>query len=179
MQQENAPDLRYPIGKYKVFAFEEKQKESLLSDILFLPRQLEYAILNMDEAQLNTPYREGGWNLKQVVHHVADSHMNAYIRFKLGLTEDVPTIKPYMEERWAQLPDSERTPINISLTLLHALHHRWYDLLKHMDRAQWDRTVVHPEHGKVFTLWELLGLYAWHGKHHTAHITSLRERMGW
>jgi uncharacterized damage-inducible protein DinB len=172
-------DPRYPIGKSIAAPFDEKTKESLLSDILFLPRQLEYAILNLDEAQLSVPYREGGWTIKQVVHHVADSHMNAYIRFKLGLTEEQPTIKPYMEERWAELPDTFSTPINMSLTLLHALHHRWYELLKLMDRAQWDRTVMHPEHGKIITLWQLLGIYAWHGKHHTAHITNLRRQMGW
>jgi uncharacterized damage-inducible protein DinB len=179
MAETEIQDPRYPIGRFSPVPYDEKTKESLLSDILFLPRQLEYSILNLDEAQLNIPYREGGWTIRQVVHHVADSHMHAYIRFKLGLTEDQPTIKPYMEERWAVLPDTVSTPINISLTLLHALHHRWYELLKQMDRAQWDRTVVHPQHGKIFTLWQLLGTYAWHGKHHTAHITGLRNQMGW
>jgi uncharacterized damage-inducible protein DinB len=172
-------DLRYPIGKWVPQPYAEKTKDSLMTDIRFLPRQLEYAIINLDEAQLRTPYREGGWNLRQVVHHVADSHMNAYIRFKWGLTEDRPTIKPYDEARWAELPDTEQVPINVSLTLLHALHTRLYELLKHISEDDWNRSIVHPQHGKEFTLWDLLGLYAWHGRHHTAHITGLRERMGW
>jgi hypothetical protein len=174
-----AIDERYPIGQFEPVPYSDKERDSLLSDILFLPRKLEYAIVNLDESQLSTPYREGGWTVKQVVHHVADSHMNAYIRFKLGLTEDQPTIKPYKEEKWALLHDVEHVPINISLTLLHALHTRWYDLLKYFKAEDWERTVIHPQHGKVFTLWDLLGSYAWHGRHHAAHITSLRERMGW
>jgi uncharacterized damage-inducible protein DinB len=171
-------DFRYPIGKYEPRPFSEKQKETWLADILFLPRQLEMSILNLDESQLNTPYREEGWTVKQLVHHVADSHMNAYIRFKLGLTEDNPTIKPYKEDLWAKLSDSNLA-INISLTLLHCLTNRWYDVLKHMKDEEWERTVLHPDHQKTMTLWYLLGLYAWHGKHHVAHVTSLRERMGW
>jgi hypothetical protein len=174
-----ADDPRYPIGRFEPLPYSDKVRDSLLADILFLPRQLEYAMLNLDEAQLDTPYREGGWTLKQVIHHVADSHMNAYTRFKLGLTEDQPTIKPYLEQRWADLPDSALVPVNISLTLLHALHARWHALLRSLGPSDWERTVVHPEHGKIFTLWELLGSYAWHGRHHTAHITTLRERMGW
>ena len=172
-------DQRYPIGRFETVPYAEKDRDAFLTEILFLPRKLEYAIVNLDEAQLATPYREGGWNLKQVVHHVADSHMNAYIRFKLGLTEVQPTIKPYDEEKWALLCDVEHVPVNISLTLLHALHTRWYDLLKNFQQSDWDRTVIHPQHNKVMTLWELLGSYAWHGRHHTAHINTLRERMGW
>ncbi len=172
-------DPRYPIGKFEPVPYSDKTRDALLTDILFLPRQLEYAILNLDEFQLGTPYRDGGWTIRQVVHHVADSHINAYVRFRLGLTEDKPTIKPYMEEKWAVLPDVERVPVNVSLTLLHALHTRWYELLKHFHAGDWERTIVHPEHGKEFTLWEMLGSYAWHGRHHTAHITSLRERLGW
>lgn len=172
-------DQRYPIGRFEAVPYSDKEKEALLADILFLPRKLEYAIINLDESQLNTPYRDGGWTVKQVIHHVADSHMNAYIRFKLGLTEDQPVIKPYDEGKWALLHDVEHVPVNISLTLLHALHTRWYDLLKHFETADWERTVIHPEHQKIFTLWDLLGSYAWHGRHHTAHINTLRERMGW
>jgi hypothetical protein len=172
-------EQRFPIGRFAPVPYADNVRDSLLADILFLPRQLEYAILNLDEAQLQVPYREGGWSVRQVVHHVADSHMNAFIRFKLGLTEYQPTIKPYLEERWAALPDSAQVPVNISLTLLHALHTRWHALLKNFQAADWERTVLHPEHGKVFTLWELLGSYAWHGRHHTAHINQLRERMGW
>jgi uncharacterized damage-inducible protein DinB len=137
------------------------------------------AIENMDEKQLNTPYREGGWTVKQLVHHVADSHMNAYIRFKLGLTEDNPTIKPYDEALWANLADVSAVPINISITLLYALHTRWHSALLNLPNDKWNRTVFHPEAKKEMTLWYLLGSYAWHGKHHVAHVTSLKERMGW
>jgi len=172
-------DPRYPIGKYQVQPFSEKQWKEWLADIKNLPQHLENAVLNLDEAQLNTPYRDGGWTVKQLVHHVADSHMNAYIRFKLGLTEDNPTIKPYDEAAWAEMADTKKLPINISLTILHAVHIRWYEVLRNMSRQDLDRTVVHPESKKQFTLWEFLGLYSWHGRHHVAHVTSLRERMKW
>ncbi|HEX2532146.1 MAG TPA: putative metal-dependent hydrolase, partial [Chitinophagaceae bacterium] len=127
-----------------------------------------------------TPYRDGGWTVHQLVHHVADSHMNAFCRFKLGLTEDRPTIRPYDEQKWALTPEVPALPVNISLTLLHALHARWHEILKNISDSDWEtRTVIHPEHGKEFTLWYLFGSYAWHGRHHTAHITSLREQKGW
>ncbi len=172
-------DLRYPIGQYITQPFSEKLLGEWLTDIKNLPQHLENAILNLDEAQLNTTYREGGWTLKQVVHHVADSHMNAYMRFKLGLTEDNPAIKPYDEAAWAEMDDTKNLPINISLTLLHALHSRWHEVLKNMSAADFDKTVFHPEHNKEMTLWYLLGMYSWHSRHHVAHITSLRERMKW
>ncbi|HMU09872.1 MAG TPA: putative metal-dependent hydrolase [Ferruginibacter sp.] len=172
-------DLRYPIGKYIVQPFSDKLWQEWVMDIKNLPQHLENAVLNLDEVQLDTPYREGGWTVKQLVHHVADSHMNAYIRFKLGLTEDNPTIKPYVEAAWAEMADTKNLPINISLTILHAVHARWNEVLKSMDRTDLDRTVFHPEHQKQLTLWELLGMYAWHSRHHTAHVTSLRERMKW
>ena len=172
-------DLRYPIGEYIAQPFSDQQWQAWLIDIQFLPQHLENAILNLDEAQLNTAYRDGGWTVKQVVHHVADSHMNAYIRFKLGLTEDKPTIKPYDQMAWAEMSDTKELPVNISLTLLHALHSRWLNILQRMTREELDRTVYHPEHKKEFTLWHLLGMYAWHSRHHTAHITHLRERMKW
>lgn len=172
-------DLRYPIGKYEPQPYSEKLKQEWLTDIRFLPQHLENAVLNLDEAQLDTPYRPGGWTLRQVVHHVADSHANAYIRFKLGLTENNPTIKPYDEAAWANLKDTALVPVNVSLTLLHALHTRWMEVLKNITTGEWERTVVHPEYGKQMTLWYLLGLYAWHGRHHTAHVISLRERMKW
>ena len=172
-------DLRYPIGRYTAQPFSEKLREEWLIDIQFLPQHLENAVQNLDAAQLDTAYREGGWTVKQVAHHVADSHMNSLIRFKLGLTEDNPTIKPYDENEWVKLADTQNLPVNVSLTLLHALHIRLHELLKNMSRMDLDRTLFHPEHKKEFTLWEFLGLYAWHGRHHTAHITSLRERMGW
>jgi len=172
-------DLRYPIGKYLPQSFSESQLQEWLIDIKFLPLHLENAILNLDESQINTPYRPDGWTVKQLIHHVADSHMNAYIRFKLGLTEHNPTIKPYDEAAWAKLPDTDNLPINISLTLLHALHARWMEVIKGIKGDEWNRTVFHPEQKKEITLWHLLGMYAWHGKHHVAHITALRERMKW
>ncbi len=172
-------DLRYPIGNYIAQPFSDKQLQEWLSDIKNLPQHLENAVLNLDAAQLDAVYREGGWMVKQVVHHVADSHMNAYIRFKLGLTEENPTIRPYDEVLWAGMKDSLELPINISLTLTHALHSRWYHILKNLSQQDLNRTVFHPEHKKEMTLWHLLGMYAWHGRHHVAHITSLRERMKW
>ncbi len=137
------------------------------------------AIINLDESQLNTTYREDGWRVKQLVHHLADSHINAYMRFKLALTEDNPAIKTYEEKEWAKLNDVETVPINVSITLLHALHQRWHAAIKDVSEEEWQRTIFHPEHKKDMTLWFLLGMYAWHGKHHVKHITSLRERMGW
>lgn len=172
-------DLRYPIGKYEPQPFSDRQKREWLQDIQFLPALIEQAIENLDEKQLNTPYRDGGWTVKQVVHHVADSHMNAYIRMRLCLTEDNPTIKPYDEQAWAKLPDTDLVPINISITLLYTLHTRWHATLLNTSNEQWQRTVYHPEAKKEMTLWFLLGMYAWHSKHHTAHITSLRERNNW
>ena len=172
-------DLRYPIGKYHVQPFSEKQLKEWLIDIKNLPQHMENAVLNLDEAQLNTQYRDGGWTVKQVVHHVADSHMNAYIRFKLRLTEDSLIIKPYDEAAWAEMADTKNLPVNISLTLVHALHSRWIEVLKNMSREDLDKTAYHPESKIEYTLWGLLGLYAWHSKHHVAHITSLRERMKW
>ena len=177
-------DLRYPLGKaseqpFSKDGFSENVKASYFLDIQQCPAILEGAISNLDEQQLNVPYREGGWSSKQVIHHVADSHMNAYMRFKWGLTEDNPTIKTYEEAAWAELSDSQNLPVNISLTLLHALHLRWHELMKNMTEADWNKTVYHPEHKKNMTLWDLLKIYSWHGKHHAAHITSLRERMNW
>ena len=172
-------DLRYPIGKYKIQPLSEKLLGEWLIDIKNLPQHLENAVLNLDEVQLDTPYRDGGWTVKQVVHHVADSHMNAFIRIKLGLTEENPTIRPYDEAAWAEMVDTKNVPINISLTLLHALHIRWYEILKNIEALDLNRTVVHPEHNKTFTIWELISQYSWHSRHHVAHITSLRERMKW
>ena len=172
-------DLRYPIGKYVVKEFSDELKEERLADIQFLPNALENALQNLDEHQLQAPYRAGGWTVHQLVHHVADSHLNAYIRFKLAYTEDNPTIRPYDEKLWAPLADAQNLPVNISITLLFALHKRWYEFLKHFSDSDWEKTLYHPEHKKQFTLWHFLGLYAWHGKHHVAHITGLRQRMRW
>ncbi|MEP6615375.1 MAG: YfiT family bacillithiol transferase [Ginsengibacter sp.] len=178
-------DLRYPIGKVEeqpnsnVSGFDEGVKSIYLKEIEMCPALLENSILNLDEVELDTPYRPGGWTVKQVIHHVADSHMNAYIRFKLALTEDNPTIKPYDEASWAELSDAHNLPMNISLTLLHALHARWVEIMRNMKEAEWMRTVFHPEQKRELTLWQMLRSYAWHGKHHVAHVTSLKERMGW
>jgi uncharacterized damage-inducible protein DinB len=172
-------DVRYPIGKYEPQPFSEKQKQAWLQDLRFLPQLLENAVLNLDEAQLHTAYRKEGWTLQQLVHHIADSHMNAYCRFKLALTENNPTIRTYEEKAWAELNDVKKLPINISLTLLHALHARWHEAVRNLDDEYWERTVFHPALEKTITLWHLLGMYAWHGKHHVAHITSLRERNNW
>ena len=172
-------DLRYPIGKYAPQEYSDSLKEQWLADIKFLPNAIENAVHDLDEHQLQTPYREGGWTVHQLVHHVADSHMNAYIRFKLGYTEQSPAIKPYEEKEWAMLADVKNLPINISITLLYALHQRWHEFLKHFTKEDWQRTLFHPEYQKQFTLRHFLGLYAWHSRHHVAHITSLRERMKW
>lgn len=172
-------DLRYPIGRYEVQPFSEELKEQRLADVKFLPNNIELAIHNLDEQQLQTPYRDGGWTIHQLVHHVADSHMNAYIRFKLGYTEKNPVIKPYEEKRWAQTADVQHLPTNVSITLLYALHQRWYEFLISFTNEDWERTLFHPEYQKEFRLWHFLGLYAWHGRHHVAHINALRERMKW
>ena len=173
------PDPRYPIGK---FSFEEpltaEQKKQYLNDIEQTPARLRTAVRGLSDEQLNTPYRDGGWTVRQLAHHVPDSHMNAYIRFKLALTEDEPTIRPYMEDRWAELPESKQAPIDVSLALLDSLHERWALVLRNISDAGWKRTFRHPEMG-LLSLEKTLALYAWHGRHHVAHITSLRERSGW
>lgn len=172
-------DPRYPIGKYQPQPFSQNQLDEWLNDIKFLPTTLEFAVQDLDEAQYNTPYREGGWKIKQLVHHVADSHMNAYMRFKLALTEDTPRIKPYYEKLWAELNDNEIVPANVSLTLLHALHTRWYETIKGLKKEEWDRTIYHPDHQKEISLWHMLGMYSWHGRHHVAHITTARKNNNW
>jgi uncharacterized damage-inducible protein DinB len=172
-------DPRYPIGK---FSFDgtltPAQRKQYLNDIEQTPARLRAAVRGLSDEQLNTPYREGGWTVRQLAHHVPDSHMNAYIRFKLALTEDEPTIRPYMEDRWAELPESKQAPIDVSLTLLDSLHQRWTMVLRNIPDADWKRTFRHPEMG-LLSLEKTLALYAWHGKHHVAHVTTLREKMGW
>lgn len=180
----NDIDLRYPIGKEEQqpeFAsnFDEQLKQKLINDIRHLPSHLEFAIQNLDAAQFETSYRPGGWTIKQLIHHIADSHINAYTRFKCGLTEINPTIKPYDQEAWAKLPDTQNLPVNVSLTLLHALHLRWTNLMENMTGSDWLRTVYHPERKIKLSLWDLLISYSWHCRHHTAHITHARERMNW
>lgn len=170
-------DAIYPIGKYEPGDFSEAALKERLVSIESLPSALEHAVINLDAAQLELSYREGGWNIRQIVHHVADSHLNAYCRFKLGYTEDNPSIKPYDQDAWSVLADVKNEPINISLTLLHALHRRWHRFLLSITKDDWEnKTVFHPEYKKEMTLWYLLGMYTWHGKHHTAQINALRER---
>jgi uncharacterized damage-inducible protein DinB len=172
-------DQRYPIGKFSYEgSLNENQKLAFLNDIAQAPTELRAAVKGLSDSQLDTPYRPDGWTVKQVVHHVPDSHLNSYVRFKLALTEDEPTIKPYAEDRWAKLADSTATPIEVSLTLLDSLHDRWVRLLRSLTPEQWKRTFRHPELGPM-TLEKTLALYAWHGKHHVAHITELRRRMSW
>ncbi len=172
-------DYRYPIGKYQPEPYSKLLLAERLQAIAELPEKLAAAIEGLTAEQLATPYRDGGWTVTQVVHHVADSHMNAFIRFRLGLTEDNPTIKPYMEKEWALLPDVATVPVGASIALLRPLHERLLATVSNLTEQQWERTLVHPESQMQMTLWFLLGLYAWHGKHHTAHITSLRERNNW
>jgi hypothetical protein len=172
-------DLRYPIGKAEQQPFSERQKKEWLNDMKFLPQLLETALLNLDEHQLQTPYRLGGWTVHQVAHHIADSHINAFCRFRLGLTEDKPTIRLYEESLWVELNDVKTLPVNVSVTLLYALHTRLVAMLCDLTDQDWQRLIYHPAQEKDISLWQLLCIYAWHGKHHVAHITSLRERNGW
>jgi uncharacterized damage-inducible protein DinB len=175
-----APDLRYPVGKFDWGTpLNQSDYPRLIGEIAAAPGALRSAVAGLSRDQLETRYRPEGWTVKQVVHHVPDSHLNAYTRFQLALTEDEPLIKPYDEAKWAALPDSQRVPIEVSLDLLDALHQRWVLLLRAMDSADFNRSLRHPEHNRVMTLSELLALYAWHGRHHVAHITSLRKREGW
>jgi uncharacterized damage-inducible protein DinB len=172
-------ELRYPIGKFQPTPkLSEAERQKLITQIEEAPARMRAAIARLTPEQLDTPYRDGGWSVRQVVHHVPDSHLNAYVRFKLALTEDEPTIKPYNETRWAELGDTKTTPVETSLALNESLHQRWVALMRGMSAADFARKFYHPERGAM-TLDETLALYAWHGRHHVAHITSLRERKGW
>ena len=157
---------------------DENQRQQFIDDIEQTPAALRAAVQGLTPQQVETPYRDGGWTVRQVTHHVPESHMNAYIRFKLALTEDAPTIKPYMEDRWANLPDVQSTPLEVSLSLLDSLHDRWVRLLRSLSPQDWKRTFNHPELGSM-PLEKNLALYSWHGRHHVAHITELRKKMGW
>jgi uncharacterized damage-inducible protein DinB len=170
-------DLSYPIGKFHhEGSLSPDDRGKLVDDISRAPAELRAAVKGLSDAQFNTPYRPGGWTVRQVVHHVPDSHMNAYIRFKLALTETDPTIKPYEQQLWAELADTKSTPIEVSLALLDSLHERWVRLLRSLAPDDWQRSFCHPELGTV-SLEKNLALYAWHGKHHVAHVTELRKRM--
>jgi uncharacterized damage-inducible protein DinB len=172
-------DLRYPIGNYEPRAsLTRAERENAIAQIAATPKRLRDAVAGLSRQQFDTPYRPGGWTVRQVVHHVPDSHLNSYVRFKLALTENEPTIKPYEEALWAELADSRETPVEVSLALLEALHHRWDVLLRSLRPDDFARRLRHPERGAM-TLDDMVGLYAWHGRHHVAHITSLREREGW
>ena len=171
-------DLRYPLGPFAPVEPTPEVIANAKADIARLPAEIRAAVLGLEDRQLDTPYRPGGWTVRQVVHHVADSHMNGLIRMKLALTEDNPTIKPYDENAWAQLPDMA-LPIDVSLLLLDQLHTRWVALLRALTANQLQRAFVHPEHGRTMTLGDHIQNYAWHSRHHVAHITTLRRRNGW
>jgi uncharacterized damage-inducible protein DinB len=172
-------DPRYPVGKFdRRDTLTADDRRTLLQQIAEAPARMREAVRGLDERQLDTPYRDGGWTVRQVVHHVPDSHLNAYCRLKLALTEDEPLIKPYDEAAWATLADGQDTPVEVSLTLLESLHARWMRIWDSMAEADFARRLNHPENG-MMTMDMLLGMYAWHGRHHVGHITSLRERNGW
>ena len=180
MMETDAVDMRYPIGRFRFDGDASAgRRHDWIDEIAAAPEQLREAVAGLTAAQLDTPYRDGGWTVRQVVHHLPDSHLNAYTRIKLALTEDEPTIKPYEEARWAELPDSRSGDIEPSLSLLEFLHQRWLMLLRQLEPGDYERQFRHPEHGRIFKLGETLAMYAWHGRHHVAHITSLRKRKGW
>jgi uncharacterized damage-inducible protein DinB len=172
-------DPRYPVGKYHMPSDVSPAKRAeAISEIAGAPRKMRAAVTGLTDVQLETPYREGGWTVRQVVHHLADSHMNAYIRWRLALTETEPTIKPYEEAAWANLEDAAHAPVEVSLKLLEPLHERWVALLQSVKPDEFARTFRHPEHGVRSLDW-MLFLYAWHGNHHTAHVTELRKQKSW
>jgi uncharacterized damage-inducible protein DinB len=172
-------DLRYPVGKWAPKpSVTAAECATMIQQIASAPSALAAAVKGLTDAQLDTPYRDGGWTPRQIVHHIADSHMNAYIRFKLGMTEDNPTVKPYNEKTWAETIDGRTAPLDASLPMIDSLHKRWVQFLKSLDQTALARTVMHPERGSMH-LTDLLQLYSWHGRHHTAHITGLRQRNGW
>jgi uncharacterized damage-inducible protein DinB len=172
-------DPRYPIGKFEMpQEITPALRQSAIGEIAGAPAKIRAAVKGLTDSQLETPYRDGGWTVRQVVHHVPDSHMNAYIRLRFALTETAPTIKPYEESAWANLEDAKNAPVDVSLNLLDALHERWVRLLRSLKPEDYARTLVHPEHGVRTVDW-LLFLYAWHGRHHTAHITELRKQKAW
>jgi hypothetical protein len=173
-------DLRFPVGKLDLEApITETDHGRLIDEIAATPANLRAAVSGLDSKQMATPYRPGGWTVTQVVHHLPESHMQEYARTKLALTEENPVIKPYDEAKWAELPDVGKTPAEASLALLEPLHTRWVILLRSLTPAQLQRAFFHPEHQKLITVERLVAMYAWHGRHHVAHITNLRARNGW
>jgi hypothetical protein len=172
-------DPSYPIGKFEMpKEVTPARRQQAIEEVASTPAQMRAAVKGLNDAQLDTPYRQGGWTVRQVVHHVPDSHLNAYVRLKLALTEEKPTIKPYDQEAWAKLADSKSTPIEVSLTLLNTVHDRWDRIWRSLRPEQFARPLIHPESGERNVDW-LLFLYEWHGKHHAAHITELRKEKGW
>ena len=172
-------DLRYPIGEFKFVApLTDEERQACILKIEETPARMRAAVADLNHEQLDTPYRPEGWTVRQVVHHVPESHLHSYIRFKLAITEDEPTIKPYFEDRWAKLDDARQAPVALSLDLLEALHERWLWFLRSLRPEDFQRTFRHPELG-IVSLDKNVALYAWHGQHHVAQITALRERMGW
>jgi uncharacterized damage-inducible protein DinB len=172
-------DLRFPVGKFdRKRGIDAARRAELINQIAEAPAQLTAAVQGLTDAQLDTPYRPDGWTVRQVAHHVPDSHMNAYIRIKLAVTESNPPVKTYEEAAWAELSDARTMPIATSLTLLRALHERWVTWMRTLPESAFARTATHPDFGSM-TVDDFLQLYAWHGRHHTAHITGLRKRMGW
>jgi len=179
-QEEGFEDLRFPLGQFDLDSpVSDSDHPRLIGEIADAPRNLREAIEGLSTSQLATPYRDGGWTAAQVVHHLADSHMQAYSRCKLALTEEQPTIKPYDEAKWAELADGALTPVTVSVALLESLHTRWVSLLRAMTPAEFQRSYFHPEMKRLVTLQRMLALYAWHGRHHVAHIAHLRERNDW
>lgn len=177
-------DVRFPIGKIENALFSKKEvyspeaKLKYVHDMVNCPSLVHGTILDLDDEQVNTPYRQGGWTPKQIVHHLADSHMNGLMRFKLALTEETPVIKTYDQSAWAQLPDRVLS-VDISLAMLTALHRKWVEIMQSMDEADWQKKIYHPEQQREIPLWDMMGTYAWHGKHHAGQIMSLRTKMGW
>lgn len=179
LSEEELERLRYPVGRFRAKAgISADERRALIEEIAALPAKLRAAVSDLSPEQLDTPYRPGGWTVRQVVHHLPDSHLNSYVRFKLAVTESEPLIKGYDEAAWAELADGRGEDIEMSLTLLEALHRRWTAFLRSLDAEAYGRGFRHPEVG-VVTLETNLQMYAWHGRHHLAHVTNLRERMGW
>ena len=179
MEEKELNQLRYPIGRFSTpDEISAEQIKTYIKTIEESPVKYRKAVQDLNDEQLDTPYRPDGWTIRQVVHHVPDSHLNSYVRFKLGLTENKPTIKPYDEAKWAELDDSRDTPVEVSLTLLESLHKRWAALLRSMTDKDFQKTINHPERGEM-RLDKMLALYDWHCKHHLAHIVNLRKKMGW
>jgi hypothetical protein len=173
-------DPRYPVGPFQPRTeLSTGERGAMIDVIAAAPARMREAVARLDDAQLDTPYRDGGWTVRQVVHHVPDSHLNAYTRLKLALTEEQPVIRPYAEALWAKLDDVRITPVETSLTLLESLHERWVGLMRALQPDDFRRTFRHPDHEGIQTLDWLVAMYEWHSRHHVAHITSLRERMGW